>query len=194
MSMRLTPIEKPRNPLMKLAYWVTRRRVGTVITPLKTIYARLPFAFAHWMGRMQSLEKKLPVSEELRLLSRIYVAQLNTCSFCIDIGQAQAIHQYKKPEKFFQVQHFEDSPLFAEPEKAALRLARELTIDKKISDSTFQSAQRYFSEQEIIGIAWMVTSEHVYNLMNGAFEIPSDGLCSLPAEENDLAQKKTVTT
>ena len=112
MASRLVPIENPASPLMKLAYWLTRKRLGKVISSLKIIYARLPFPFTAWLNKMQSLEKKLPLQEDLRLLIRIHVAQLNTCSLCIDISKAQAMSKFKDPEKFFQLSEFETSPLF----------------------------------------------------------------------------------
>lgn len=165
---------------MKLAYWFSRRQLGKVITPLKTMYVRLPLAFTRWIGSIQSLEKKLPLPEELRVLLRIYVAQINTCHFCIDIGQAHAIRSFTNPERFNEVRDFETSPQFSETERVALRFARELTTCKKVPDDLYRAARRHFSEEQVIGIAWMVSSEHVYNLMNLAFEIESDGLCKMP--------------
>jgi hypothetical protein len=41
----LSPIEKPRGLIMKLAYYFTRRQFGKVLTPLKVHSARLPAAF-----------------------------------------------------------------------------------------------------------------------------------------------------
>lgn len=178
MSPRLKPIENPANPFMKLAYWFSRKQVGKVIAPLKVIYARLPLPFAMWMNKMLSMEKKLPLAAELRLLIRTHVAQLNTCNFCIDIAKAEAIQKFKDPEKFFQLNEFETSPLFSAKERLALRFATEIT-NKKVSDNTFEEAKKIFTEQQLIAISWMVTSEHVFNLMNATFNIESDGLCQL---------------
>lgn len=185
MSPRLKPIENPANPFMKLAYWFSRRKTGKVIAPLKVIYARLPLPFAMWMNKMFSMEKKLPLSAELRLLIRTHVAQLNTCSFCIDISKAEAMKNFKDTEKFFHLQDFETSPLFSEKERLALRFATEIT-NKKVTDATFGQAKKVFTEQELIGISWMVSSEHVLNLMNATFDIESDGLCQRK-EERTLA-------
>ncbi|MEQ9443028.1 MAG: carboxymuconolactone decarboxylase family protein [Cyclobacteriaceae bacterium] len=183
--LRLTPIENPKSPLLKLAYWFSRRKLGKVITPMKTLYTRLPFAFIRWYASIQSLEKKLRLPEELKTLVRIYVAQINTCHFCIDIGQAVAIQQFDNTDRFFEVQEFEDSPKFSEAERAALRFAHELTVNKDVSDMTYQGALKHFSESQLVGITWLVASEHLYNLMNVAFHIESDGLCSI--------QRKTST-
>ena len=40
--MRLEPIEKPKGLLMRLAFWMTRRQLGKVITPMKVMYPRMP--------------------------------------------------------------------------------------------------------------------------------------------------------
>lgn len=179
MSTRLKPIENPTNPLLKIAYWMSKKRTGKVISSLKVIYSRLPVPFAIWVNKMLSLEKKLPLPEDLRLLIRIYVAQLNVCHFCIDIGKAEAIKKFKDPRKFLHVNEFETSSLFSEKERIALRFATEITA-KKVTDNTFSEAGKLFSEEELTGISWMVTSEHVYNLMNLTFNIESDGFCLIP--------------
>ena len=40
--MRLAPIEQPRSLLVRIAYWLSKRQLGKVMTPLKVIYARAP--------------------------------------------------------------------------------------------------------------------------------------------------------
>jgi hypothetical protein len=40
--MRLAPIEKPPGLLLRIAYWLSRRQLGGVMSPLKVIYARAP--------------------------------------------------------------------------------------------------------------------------------------------------------
>ena len=41
----LSPIEKPRGLMKKLAYYFTRKQFGKVLTPVKVHAARLPAAF-----------------------------------------------------------------------------------------------------------------------------------------------------
>jgi alkylhydroperoxidase family enzyme len=105
---------------------------------------------------------------------------LNTCGFCIDIGKLEVIKHYSdQQDKFFNVSSYKTSPLFTASEKAALLYAEELTLHKKISDDTFAEARNHFTERELVEIAWAVTREHIYNLMNLAFDIESDGLCQI---------------
>ncbi len=174
---KLAPIEKPASWLMRLIYYISRKQFGKIITPLKTVYVRLPIAFSLWANRISSLEKKLPLPPDLVLLIRIHTAQLNTCGFCIDIGQAKAIRQFSEQKKFFHVADFATWPGFSPKEKAALQFVHELTVYKKLTPSTYQEAAAIFDDKELSSIAWVVASEHVYNMINAAFDIGSDGLC-----------------
>ncbi|AHM61337.1 hypothetical protein D770_15415 [Flammeovirgaceae bacterium 311] len=164
---------------MKLAYWFTRRMFGKVISPLKMIYVRLPFGFLSWSRKINELTKQLALPQDLVLLIKIHVAQLNGCGFCIDIGKAQAIEKFDRQERFWQLSNFETSDLFSETEKLALRFAHELTLRKKVRDETYALCQKVFAEEALIGIAWVVAVEHYYNILNGAFNIESDGLCAM---------------
>ncbi len=184
MKTKLQAIENPEGFLMKIAYWVTKRKFGKVLTPLKVIYSRLPLAFSLWVDRIHSLEQKLEIEVELSMLIRVHVSQLNTCRFCIDIGKMLSIQQFKNEEKFYHLAQYQHSDLYTAREKAALEFAEELTRHKKVSEAVFRRAQRQFSDEQLVAIAWVVSTEHVYNLMNVAFDIESDGLCALmnPAE------------
>ncbi|WP_225000155.1 carboxymuconolactone decarboxylase family protein [Cesiribacter sp. SM1] len=184
MTARLSPIENPESPLMKLAYWFTKKMFGKVISPLKLIHARLPFSFLNWSRKIQSLEKQLAIPPDLALLVKIHVAQLNGCGFCIDIAKAQAIGKFDRQERFFSVNSFEESPLFSRQEQLALRFATELTRHKQVSDETYGRCQEHFSDKALISIAWVVAVEHYYNILNGAFAIESDGLCTLPEQQH----------
>ncbi|MDQ3292371.1 MAG: carboxymuconolactone decarboxylase family protein [Bacteroidota bacterium] len=178
METRLTPIEKP-SFLMNLGYLFSTVKFGKVLSPLKVAYARLPLSFSLFSNKINQLDRKLKLKRELALLIRHHVAQINTCSFCMDIGIALAIKDNQDSEKFYHLDEFMSNSLYSESERAALLFAQELTLEKKISDATFDRARRYFSERELVEIAWLVSTEHYYNLMNLAFNIHSDNLCQI---------------
>ncbi len=178
MKTRLAPIKKP-SFLIKLGYLFSTIKFGKVLSPLKVAYARLPLSFSLFSNKINQLDRKLKLKRELALLIRHHVAQINTCSFCMDIGIALAIKDNQNSEKFYHLEEFRTSPFYNESEKAALLFAQELTLEKKISDATFDQAKKYFSERELVEIAWLVSTEHYYNLMNLAFNIHSDNLCQI---------------
>jgi hypothetical protein len=57
----------------------------------------------------------------------------------------------------------------------------ELTAEHSVTPGTFEALSRHYSEQEICDIVYLVGSEHVFNVTNGALNVGSDGLCESPA-------------
>jgi alkylhydroperoxidase family enzyme len=165
--------------MMKLAYSMTRRQFGKVLTPLKVHSARLPVAFGMFTAKISQLDKKLLLPPEMILLIREKVARLNVCEFCIDIGRSFTIKAKMNEAKFDALDQFDTSPLFTEAERAALGYVTELTRDKKVDPSTFARMSEFYSEREICEIVWLVATEHLYNMTNIGLNIHSDMLCDI---------------
>src|SRR6266702_466724 len=96
MNAFLSPIEKPRGLMIKLAYYFTRKQFGKVLTPLKVHSARLPAAFGLFYAKIGKLDQKLTLPPETALFIRHQVARLNICLFCMDIGRSFAIKAMMK--------------------------------------------------------------------------------------------------
>lgn len=179
---RLSPIERPRSLVLRLAYWVSRRRFGRVITPLQVIYARrtvlLPLtAYIDWMR-----EKKLSVDPAVRILMTTRVSQLNGCAFCHDLNLARAVQQQIGYGRFLDLDHWQESEEFNERERAALALTDEVTRNHDLSGSTFDLCRQYFSDGEIIELVWLAAVENYFNMQARSLRIGSDGLFRHAAE------------
>ena len=175
----LSPIEKPRELMMKLVYSLTRRQFGKVITPLKVFSARLPIAFGQFYGKISALDKKLLLPPETVMLIREQVAHTNVCLFCIDIGRYFTIKQSMNQVKFDALGHYRTSSVFTDGERAALDYVTELTKNKRVEPETFSRLARYYSDRQICEIVWLVASEHFYNMTNLGLNIHSDMLCDI---------------
>jgi alkylhydroperoxidase family enzyme len=179
----LPPIEKPKGPMMKLAYYFTRRQFGKVLTPLKVHSARLPPAFGLFYSKISKLDKKLLLPPETALLIREQVARINVCLFCIDINRSVTIKASMNEAKFDALAQYRTSALFIDAERAVLDYVTELTKDKKVSLDTFARLSRNYSERSICEIVWLVASEHIYNMTNIRLNIHSDMLCDISREK-----------
>jgi alkylhydroperoxidase family enzyme len=179
----LEPIETPKGLGMKFAYAASRKQFGKVLTPIKVFCARMPVAFGMFYGKISSLDKKLQLPKEMQMLVRERVARINVCLFCIDIGRSFTIKASMNQAKFDALEEYSTSPLFSDGERAALDYVTELTRDKKVDPETFARMRGYYSERAICEIAWLVASEHFYNISNIGLNIHSDMLC-------DIARKK----
>jgi alkylhydroperoxidase family enzyme len=177
--MRLTPIEKPRDLMTRIAYWMTKRQLGTVMTPMKVVYARVPRLLRIAYAEAKLIEGGMSVDPVVNVLVRTWVAMVNECSFCVDIAKASAIQRHMPMEKFEALPEYRTSPLFSERERAALAYVEEATRHKRVADATFEELRRHFNEREIVEITWLNALENYYNLINLPLEIGADGLCAL---------------
>jgi len=177
--MFLQPIEKPRGLVARIAYWLTRRQFGKVITPLKISYARVPESFALAQAIQKFSRKGIKLEPGLTHLLHVHVSQLNGCHFCIDIGQAMAVQHGVSLRKFGALDNYREDPQFSERERAALAYVEEVTLNKRVQPETFARLQEHFNEREIVELAFLNAIGHYYNVLNISFGIESDGLCAL---------------
>jgi alkylhydroperoxidase family enzyme len=177
--MRLEPIEKPKGLMMRIAFWVTRRQLGKVITPMKVLYPRVP-GMLKLSYEIQKFEMKgIRLEPGLKFMVTTLAAQINGCGFCVDIARAMVIRERLGMEKFNALLEYRTSPLFSDRERAALAYVEEATRHKRVSDGTFEALRKHFSEWEIVEITWLNAVENYYNLINLPLGIESDGLCAI---------------
>ena len=177
--MRLEPIERPSGLLPKLAYWITKRRLGKVMTPMKVVYARVPALFRLAQTEVRVLDHGLSIERHLQYLVQTWVAMINECAFCVDIAKAAAVQRQIGLEKFEALPDYATSPLFSERERAALAYVEEATRTKRVTDATFARLRQHFDEREIVELTWLNALENYFNLINLPLEIGADGLCAI---------------
>jgi hypothetical protein len=175
----LPPVEKPKSLLVKLAYAMTRRQFGKVLTPVKVVYSRVPLAFGMFIGKIPKLDKKLVLPLETQFLVREQVARINVCEFCMDIGRAFVIKASLNEAKFDALEDYRTSPLFSDAERALLDYVSELTRDRNVKLETFARLAKHYSERQICEIVWLAATEHLYNITNIGLNIHSDMLCDI---------------
>jgi len=188
--MRLTPIESPTSPILWLAYKLFQRKIGTVIMPLKTIYARKP-AMLPLLDKISRYQNRpLTVNPSISLLIQIYGSVLNGCDFCQDIAMASVVQQKLGQDKFLHLtdwsQHLAD---YDADEQAVLAFVLDYHQNRSVSDETYQNLLQYFSESQIIDIVAVNAIEQFYNAMNKPFNILSDGLADIQRKQLSAEQR-----
>jgi alkylhydroperoxidase family enzyme len=185
--MRLQPIEKPKGLMMRIAYWMTRRQLGKVMTPMKVIYPRMPGAMKVAYAIAKFEMKGIRLEPGLKFMVTTLAAQINGCGFCVDIARAMAIREHLGMEKFNSLSEYGTSPLFSDRERAALAYVEEATRNKRVSDATFEELRKHFQDWEIVEITWLNAIENYYNLINIPLEIESDGFCAIAQERMSIS-------
>jgi alkylhydroperoxidase family enzyme len=175
-SPRLAPIETPSSWTTTLAYTLARWQLGTVITPLKVVWARLPEGL-RLTYEMNRLGTRLALDPEVHLLVQELVATINGCAFCQDIGRAEAPTDTLPHDKLDALLRYPSAPVFDDAERAALAYAEEITREVDVADDTFGALRTHFDERAIVELTWLVARENYYNRLNRPLGIGSDGLC-----------------
>jgi alkylhydroperoxidase family enzyme len=179
----LAPVARPKGLLLRLAYAFTRRQFGRVPGPLSVFCARMPGAFTRFYTKAGMLDRKLELAPATAVLIRQRVAGANVCLFCMDASRWAALHKAGvAAAKLDALGDFRTSPLFSDPERAALAFASELTEERHVGRDTFAELARHYSEREICDIVYVVASEHLYNINNIGLNIGSAGMCEVPAD------------
>jgi len=146
--MRLEPIEKPKGLLMRIAFWMTQRQFGKVMTPMKVLYPRMPRMMKLSYEIVKFEMKGIRLEPEIHYLVVTLASQINGCGFCLDLGRAVAIREHLGMEKFNALAEYRTSSLFSDRERAALAYVEEATRHKRVSDATFEVLRQHFSEVE----------------------------------------------
>ncbi len=110
--MRLKPIEQPKGLWMRFAFWMTRRQLGKVLTPMKVLYPRMP-GVLKLSYEIQKFENSgLHLDPGLHFLVATLVSDINGCSFCVDISRAMAVRKHLEMEKLNGTLRVPDEPAF----------------------------------------------------------------------------------
>lgn len=181
--MRLEPIEKPKNLLLKMGYHMMEREFGKVLTPLKVIYARKPSLMFIAQKIDNTANKKISLEAPFRLLVQVFASMTNGCSFCNDFRQTQAFKRHLNSEKIQAIKHYQTSELFSLRERAALNYVEQVVKDKRVTEEVFSELKKHFTEVEIIELTWLIAAENYYNTLMIPLGIESDSLCSLAKEQ-----------
>jgi alkylhydroperoxidase family enzyme len=180
--MRLAPIDNPPGLVAKIANWMTARRLGKVIAPMRVVYPRLPALYGLTWRLLQIEEKKLRLDPGLRHLVKVWAASVNGCGFCRDIGRAAAVLDEKSLDKLDALDGYATHPLFTAAERAALAYVEAVTRDLHVKDTVFEELQRHFDDRAIVEITWLAALESYYNRLAIPLGLESDGLCELATQ------------
>lgn len=176
---RLQPVERAPDFGTRMAYWWSRKEFGKVMTPIRVVCARMPGSMKALGGMLKFNGKGIRLDEELQLLIGNLASQVNGCASCIDLARMAAVRSHRDLAKVDAVIDYRTNAKFSERERAALAYVEEATRNKGVSDTTFATLRRHFSEREIVEITWVNAFQNFFNLLNRPLGIGSDGFCAI---------------
>jgi AhpD family alkylhydroperoxidase len=176
---------------MRVIFFLQRRRYGRELEPVR-LWGRLPLAYLGMAAMYRALDAKSSlVDPALRSLVQVLISRINCCDFCIDLNSFASLERGVTPEKLDFLPAFEQSPLFSEQEKAALRYAIAVThSERKIDAEIISQLRRHFDEQAIIELAALIAFQNMSSKFNAALGIPAHGFCDIHGHRDPDTGKK----
>jgi alkylhydroperoxidase family enzyme len=83
-------------------------------------------------------------------------------------------------DKVRQVERAAESPLYGEPERAAIAFAETMTVTgRKVDDLLFARLRTHFTEAQVVELAAAIALENFRSKFNTALGIEAQGFCVL---------------
>ena len=122
-----------------------------------------PEAYRHLM-QMEALIAR-NVEPTLYHLIKLRASQINGCAFCLEMHTDQALRHGETAARMMALDAWEESPLFTDKERVALRWTEELTLiaDTGASSEAYEAVKEHFSAEEI---GWLILAAVQINSWN----------------------------
>lgn len=174
-------------------FWNQRRKYGQVLKPA-LLWARVPKLFMAVAILYGVLDRKnSPLDPVLRSLVTVRVSQINWCRFCVDINSATLAKRAGSMDKVEALDHWKESELFNNKEKAVLEYVEAITYsDQQVSDELTQRLQEFFSDDALVELTGLIAFQNLSSKFNSALDVPAQGFCKLPSDRT-RSNEKPVT-
>jgi alkylhydroperoxidase family enzyme len=129
--------------------------------------ARIPALFAGYVQFSLGLAEADSVDRGLKVLMSHIASSAFGCRFCEAHSGSLAVHRGVEADKVANVWEFEQSDLFSEAERAALRFARDMgQVPNAVTADHFVDLRRHFTEDQIVEMVAAVCMFGFWNRWN----------------------------
>lgn len=117
------------------------------------------------MNSAEKLISTFKIEKKLAELIKLRTSQLNGCGYCVNLHSQDARKAGETEQRVFAISAWWETPFFTEAERAALKLAEEITRIQEagLREDTFQNAKKYYSETEIAQLIFITTVTNSWN-------------------------------
>jgi alkylhydroperoxidase family enzyme len=171
----------------RLARTYTRRRFGQMVEPTAAAshHAGVLVAMGGLETSVQSGWKKLDPT--LRWLAIQAASSSVGCSWCIDYGYYEGMHDGIDPAKVRAVGDWRSSDLFDERERVVLEYAETATATPaEVSEELAERIRAHLSDAEFVELAGWVALENFRSRFNAGLGLHSQGFsdsCEIPTRD-----------
>ncbi len=147
------------------------RTRGNVPNMFRTM-AHRPEIFETMIAHFEAILQTGTVPLRLKELVIARTSQLNRCEYCLAAHTKICLRLGWSQEQIDHLENYPDSDDFTAAEKAALRLAEQMTLDaNRIPDEDFEVLCTHFSEGEIVELMAAIGLFNYFNRFNNALQM-----------------------
>ena len=162
-------------PIRRIAYRMTRRRLGRVPEPV-AVAARHTAIFAGMGAFETALERANKVSHRHKALGELRAAMVVGCEFCVDIGSMIARESGLSDDELKDLVDWEASERLDEKDKLVLAYADAISSTPvEVSDELFEQLRAHFDEQQLVELTAAIAWENWRGRFNWAFGLGKEG-------------------
>jgi AhpD family alkylhydroperoxidase len=116
------------------------------------------------MAAADKVVKGFDIDPKLKELIKVRVSQINGCGYCINYHTKDALALGETNQRLFALSAWWETPFFTEEERAALKLAEDVTnISHGVCDETYERALKLFGEQKVAQLIFIAISINSWN-------------------------------
>jgi len=191
---RIAGIARSRTLVARLAFFLSRRSYGRVITPAR-VYA-LDSSLLLAVGLMEEVQEwAKQIGAPVKHLARMLVAWRIGCPWCLDFGTSTSEQLGVTEEQLRALPDYEHSPLFSEEERMVLRYADAMTrTPVRVPDALFDALKACYTDRQILEVTAAIAWENFHARVNHALGLEAEGVagrvCLIP-DQGPLPQSTT---
>jgi alkylhydroperoxidase family enzyme len=149
------------------------RRMGEVTHNL-AVLAHKPVYVDLVRAVSEAVDAPTEIDPELKQLVELKVARVHGCEYSVDLLEGCLIKKGVTEAKLHELDFYEESTLYGDRERLALRFAERMTLDA-VDDELFHEVRSVFSIVEILELAVSVALETFYSLVNRTLGLKPQG-------------------
>ncbi len=147
--------------------------------------AHRPEIFRTATAHMQAVLNTGTLPTRLKELAVVRTSQLNCTRYCLASHTAISLRLGWTPEHLEALKNWQESTLFSEAEKEAIRLAEAMTLDSlQWTDADMARLRRFYSEGEVIELMAAIGLFNYFNRFNNMLQMEP----TQPASAEELAE------
>ncbi len=189
---RIEGMERRRTLVARLAFFLSRRSYGRVITPVR-VYA-LDSGLLLAVGLMEEVQERAKqTSAPVKQLARMLVAWRIGCPWCLDFGTRESEKLGVTDEQLRALLDYEHSSLWSREERAVLRYTDAMTrTPVQVPDAVFNALKALYTDRQILELTAAIAWENFHARVNHALDLEAEGvasrICLVPTEAEPPGQ------